>query len=439
MMKTNKLLLMLTTGLSLAIAVSCSEQTIASAQMRQNIIDDAMKQENYSDLKQDLAFLESQGLLQPDSFYNLLQENITESDDATFDEVIEKAQGLLTKHMRNPFLLTLVRATEENKPVDYYVDAVANPLFSYVVQRKDHDIALHNIVRGWLRAWGNKKYIDGSTPLHIAAEKGHMEIIKFLLAAGVSVDIQMPNGATALYFAAQNGYTEIVRLLIQGGANVDIQRTDNGYTALCIAAEKGHLEIVRFLVEHGADVNMKKNVNGATSLYLAAEKGHIEIVKFLLAAGASVDMQMDNEATSLYIAAQNGYTGIVRLLIEGGANVNIQIIEGSTPLHIAALYGHAEIVRILLAAGANVNAQRTTNGITPLVIASIKGYAEIVQLLLAANVNLDIRSYNGKLAEEVAKTSKIKGLFARARKKQQEQKNAREMVIFENQIKKDLR
>ena len=40
------------------------------------------------------------------------------------------------------------------------------------------------------------------TPLTIAVEKGHMKVVKVLLAAGADVDKAMNNGATPLYIAA---------------------------------------------------------------------------------------------------------------------------------------------------------------------------------------------------------------------------------------------
>ena len=53
--------------------------------------------------------------------------------------------------------------------------------------------------------------------------------------------------------AAEKGQLEVVRFLVESGANEDQGTTDDGATPLYIAAEKGHLEVVRFLVESGAN------------------------------------------------------------------------------------------------------------------------------------------------------------------------------------------
>ena len=53
------------------------------------------------------------------------------------------------------------------------------------------------------------------------------------------------DGATPLYIAAQNGHLEVVRFLVESGANKDQGTTDDGTTSLYIAAHEGHLEVVR--------------------------------------------------------------------------------------------------------------------------------------------------------------------------------------------------
>ena len=57
-----------------------------------------------------------------------------------------------------------------------------------------------------------------------------------------------------LYLAAENGHLEVVRFLFEDGANKN--RADEERMApLCLAAENGPLEVVRFLFEVGANKN----------------------------------------------------------------------------------------------------------------------------------------------------------------------------------------
>ena len=79
-------------------------------------------------------------------------------------------------------------------------------------------------------------------------------------------------GFTPLFVAAQNGHLEVVRALVtELGANVN--QVNQGSTPLRIATERGHVEVVRALVtELGADVN-QATLDGKTPLIVAAHYG----------------------------------------------------------------------------------------------------------------------------------------------------------------------
>ena len=47
---------------------------------------------------------------------------------------------------------------------------------------------------------------DGFTPMMIAAQKGHVEVLKMLLADGDNKDAANKNGSTPMIMAAANGH-----------------------------------------------------------------------------------------------------------------------------------------------------------------------------------------------------------------------------------------
>ena len=64
---------------------------------------------------------------------------------------------------------------------------------------------------------------DGSSPLHCATWKGHLETVAFLLSAGANVNAQNSNehwGTTPLHAAAHANQAAIAKLLIEHGADV---------------------------------------------------------------------------------------------------------------------------------------------------------------------------------------------------------------------------
>ena len=61
------------------------------------------------------------------------------------------------------------------------------------------------------RADVNAKTSYGWTALHLAAAKGHTEIVRLLISNKADVNAKTPDGWTALHWAAKNGHTEVVR------------------------------------------------------------------------------------------------------------------------------------------------------------------------------------------------------------------------------------
>ena len=129
----------------------------------------------------------------------------------------------------------------------------------------------------------NLKDAVGRSPLRIAAEKGNVSVVTFLIENGADVNVTDANGNTPLIFIInKTGNLEITERLLEKGAAVNTQNRA-GETALMYAAWRGHASIVQLLLEHRADVTLK-NRQGSTALMLATSKGHLEIVGMLKAA-----------------------------------------------------------------------------------------------------------------------------------------------------------
>jgi ankyrin repeat protein len=59
----------------------------------------------------------------------------------------------------------------------------------------------------------NQATNDDSTALMFASEKGNVEVVVLLVAAGAAVDQTDHNGHTALYHANKNGHDKVVERL----------------------------------------------------------------------------------------------------------------------------------------------------------------------------------------------------------------------------------
>lgn len=217
--------------------------------------------------------------------------------------------------------------------------------------------------------------------LHLACTSGTFSQVKMLLGLGGDPNL-VSHGLSPLYIAAQNGHADIVALLIENGAIVDIPLS-TGETPLFSACQKGHYEVAELLIKKGAFVDYHEPSNEETPLYIAALDGHAEIVKLLIKNGACVDSPAKFGATPLWAASLQGHEKVVDILLRlGNADANKpETTDSISPLHVATTFGHTEVVKTLLQSG-NVNTSATTiSGLTPLDIAIRKNLPDIIGLL----------------------------------------------------------
>ena len=174
---------------------------------------------------------------------------------------------------------------------------------------------------------------DGPTPLHIAAENGHVAAINALIKAG-AYHGKWYGGQTALHTAAKNGHADAIDTLIKGGAYVD-DGDIFGRSPLYFAAREGHAAAINTLVKAGADVNMNVSNTRSPPLHFATINGHNAAVGALIKSGANVNQGDNNGVTSLHYAAYYGHANVAAALVKGGANLNMRDKENRTPLQIA--------------------------------------------------------------------------------------------------------
>ncbi|KAM7087565.1 histone-lysine N-methyltransferase EHMT1 isoform 7-T7 [Ciconia maguari] len=222
------------------------------------------------------------------------------------------------------------------------------------------------------------------TPLHAAAESGHVDICHMLIQAGANIDTCSEDQRTPLMEAAENNHLETVKYLIKAGALVDPKDAE-GSTCLHLAAKKGHYDVVQYLLSNGKmDVNCQDD-GGWTPMIWATEYKHIELVKLLLAKGSDINIRDNEENICLHWAAFSGCVDIAEILLAAKCDLHAVNIHGDSPLHIAARENRYECVVLFLSRGSDVTL-KNKEGETPLQCSSLNS-----QVWVALQMNKTLR------------------------------------------------
>ena len=254
---------------------------------------------------------------------------------------------------RNTYLLARAACGGQQAMCHRLLDIRAEPIFDHsigdMVDRQPFDLRgmLQALIDHVRTASEKVPNIDPSA-LVGASGQGQLEVAKLLILRSANVNAPRDDGYTPLILASQNGHAEVVRYLLSLNADASSMTASHGTTALIQAAQEGHLEVVKLLVANRADPNLSMTYAGLTALIRAAGKGHFEIAKVLIQSGAHVNATTtDNRATPLIYAARNGSMNTVQLLLQHRADLTATNADGHSVMDIARKFNRDEIERYL--------------------------------------------------------------------------------------------
>lgn len=194
---------------------------------------------------------------------------------------------------------------------------------------------------------------EGLTALLAAAKAGDREMLIWLQAQGVPLNLRDYDGDNALIQAATEGHFDTLKFL--AGQGLDLKQNNARYgTLLTSAVKSGNLELVKWLVEQqGADIKVV-NSFGWTALHVAAYGNQEVIVRYLLGRGADPLAVAENNTNVLMLAAGNGRLELVKWLRQQARfNLEQRDQDGMSALQHAVSEGQLETVRYLIEAGTN--------------------------------------------------------------------------------------
>jgi ankyrin repeat protein len=229
---------------------------------------------------------------------------------------VSVVEYLILEHMQmsSNILLAVARAWKNPVPMMHMlVDKGAD----VHVQTSDGDSVLHVVIDRDLTGMSGveslletvKVLVDsgcnpavcnsaGKTPLHVAATKGHVSVVRYML----SLDILLPPDILLAAVRARECRGRVMRLLVDKGADIHA-RTCDGDSVLHVALHQAESEetldlpvtrgrpngdvlvkLVMLLVHMGCNPAVC-NYDGKMPIHIAAAAGNLDVVQYLLSRG----------------------------------------------------------------------------------------------------------------------------------------------------------
>ena len=158
----------------------------------------------------------------------------------------------------------------------------------------------------------------------MAVEAGVEAVLELLLSHGADLSVRNTRGQSLLHLAASRGHCDILRRLLEAGADLlSVTEADSeGLTPLTSAILGDQAEAARLLLLHsGSGILEAVDSSGRSALDIAIYQGSTAMVELLLDSGANMEKVDERGVRPLDRVIGFGNAAIVTMFLRKGAKL----------------------------------------------------------------------------------------------------------------------
>ncbi|KAL8927043.1 MAG: hypothetical protein Q9208_002589 [Pyrenodesmia sp. 3 TL-2023] len=320
--------------------------------------------------------------------------------------------------------------TSQTKSKALDIEAQSGDIFALCVAGNISEIA--KLLGSGLASPCDVRASWGYTPLHIAVDRGHLSLCRFLLEAGAHPEIcdleensvrdlawnkiclkqvtdqdaaELENIFKKDDWFEEKQFTLLHKIVLDlvspqrdleeelSASTRDINTPDSeNRTPLSWAAELGNVSAGQILLQHGANM-FSKSINGNTVLHYATKTPESDCLNTLLKHGASVSAKNKWGQSPLNFASYfQDDESFIDPLLDHGADIDERDCYGSTALNNAVFMNRCRTARCLLERGVVSG----TNGLNVMNDAIENNSHACISLLLEYKANISTTNADGE-------------------------------------------
>ena len=347
-----------------------------------------------------------------------------QSNSKIYDLLIENGTDLKNEKDQDGRNVLLVAAprVKDLDLIDYFIskglslhttDAHANGIFNIAAQGGNIEVLKALVARG---VSTDKNPVTNENAILFASRGGRgnsnsLEVFEYLEGLGLDANITSKNGVTPLHnITRSSGDLALYQYFIDKRVNPNSVDND-GNTPLLNAVSRNKLEVIKYLVKKTENIN-HTNIEGHSALTLAIQNNSGSVVNYLISEGAQTDI-LDTKGNNLahYLFATRGnprdFDEKVKALREAGFDFRKKQPDNSTIWHLAIAKNNLGLLKKVEDFGADINA-KDNQGNTVLHYAAMKSSnAETLKFLVANGANIKSTTEFGETAYDLAKENEL--------------------------------